>query len=90
MKNYLSQNLNFAKPGAEMSFFRKIQNFIKSERAKGFFPSSIPNVLNNDLFINNYLARLKFAAARVFTDIFQKIKNFLKSQFTHEFPQKLY
>ena len=45
MKSYLAIKLNFAKPRAKISFFRKIQNFIKSERFYEFFPSSIPNVL---------------------------------------------
>ena len=45
MKNYLAQNLNFAILGAKMLFFRKIWNFIKSERFHGVFLNLIPNVL---------------------------------------------
>ena len=44
--NYLAQNLNFAELWVKM-LFRKIQNFIKSERSDGFLPNSISNVLEH-------------------------------------------
>ena len=47
MENYLAKNLNLAELEAKMPFFRKIQYFIKSERFNGFFPNSIPNVLED-------------------------------------------
>ena len=46
IKNYLA-NLNFARLGAKMPFFWKIQNFIKSENFDGFFLNLIPNVLEH-------------------------------------------
>ena len=52
MKNYSAQNLNSQNSERNRFFFRKVANFIKSERFDGFFPNSNPNV---DLFIKNYL-----------------------------------
>ena len=45
MKKNSIKNFNFAELGAKPPFFRKTQNFIKSERFDEFFPNSIPNVL---------------------------------------------
>ena len=44
-----------------MPFFREIQNFIKSECSDGFFPNSIPNViehwsLHKELHGENFMA----------------------------------
>ena len=56
MKSYSTQNVDFTKPGAKKPVFRKIQNFIKSERFNGFFFSiQFTTLLNIDPFIEKYL-----------------------------------
>ena len=47
MKNYLAQNFNLVELASKMPCFRKIQNFIKSERSDGFSSNLIPNVLEH-------------------------------------------
>ena len=53
----LAANLNFAELGVKMPIFRKIWNFIKSERIDEYFPNPIPSVmkhlwLHKELFIS--------------------------------------
>ena len=42
MKNNSAQNLNLAELGAKILFFRKIFNFVKSERFDRFFSKLNP------------------------------------------------
>ena len=90
--NYSDPIYNYKELSASNSKFEKIQNFIQSKRFTELFPNSIPNVSKHWTLYEKTieLDRLKFAAARVCTHIFQKIQNVIKSQSANQFRQKLY
>ena len=93
MKNYLVQNVNLAELAAKMPFFRKIQNFIKSQNFQGLFPNSIPTSLNIDLVIKKYLAQSKkFPKVNAISSILRKAQNPIKFESFSNFGQieKLY
>ena len=84
-KDLLRSKLEFSRTWSRKPFFRKIQNFIRSERSDGFFLNSLPNVLENwslykELLSSNHLDRPKFAATRAITNIKKKIQTDIKSQ----------
>ena len=47
MENYSARNLNSTEFRAKLHVFQKNQNFTKSERFDGFFPNSIPSVIEH-------------------------------------------
>ena len=90
--SFFLSELKFSRTWSENTLFSKNSKFHKSWTFRWIPQIQSRTCLNIDLFIKKTieLDRLKFVAARVFIDIFQKIQNIIQSQSANQLRQKLY